>query len=231
MFRWHAGFMENTIFKYAMLVSLAVHSFMFTVWWLTGFQFDRNDPARVLEIVYRAQDDKAEPAPLQIKKVMEEKKPEPPRPLPAQDPLRLNPAVPVDKAPVKLDIPEKTAGRLYEPGEKRLIRVPMLDSDKMMGSRYVTYHEQVREKIRNRAYFYVDDPRFETGEVYLTFVLGSDGGLKQVKVLEDRTRANPYLRSVGLRSIRESSPFPPFPKDLNYPELTFNVVISFEMGD
>jgi len=34
-----------------------------------------------------------------------------------------------------------------------------------------------------------------------------------------------------LRSIKDANPFPPFPKDLNYPELTFNVVISFEVNE
>jgi outer membrane biosynthesis protein TonB len=225
--------MENRIFKYAIFVSLAVHSFVLTVLWLTGIQFDKNDQQKVMEIVYQAtvvEEKKAPVKTLQLKRLTEEKKPDIPRPFSPQDAVKMQPVPAPEKAPARLDLPNKSAGHLHEPGGKRMVRVPMLDSDKMMGSRYVTYHEQVREKIRNRAYFYVDDPRFETGEVYLTFILGSDGVLREVKIIEDRTGANNYLRNVGLRSIRESSPFPPFPRDLNYPELTYNVVISFEMG-
>jgi hypothetical protein len=33
---------------------------------------------------------------------------------------------------------------------------------------------------------------------------------------------------VGVKSVQEAGPFPPFPQDLNYPELTFNVSISFQ---
>ena len=57
------------------------------------------------------------------------------------------------------------------------------------------------------------------------------GELQRVKVIENETKANDFLRAVGIRSIKESGPFPPFPKELRYPELTFNVVISFELGD
>ena len=39
---------------------------------------------------------------------------------------------------------------------------------------------------------------------------------------------NPYLRDIALRSIKASS-FPNFPKELDYLQLTFNVVISFEI--
>ena len=67
----------------------------------------------------------------------------------------------------------------------------------------------------------------DTGEVYLTFALSSDGALKQIKLIEGRTNATDYLRDIGLNSIQEASPFPPFPSDLSYPELTFNIAISF----
>jgi len=106
-----------------------------------------------------------------------------------------------------------------------------LKSEKITNPKYINYHEVIRSKIKNRAYFYVNDPQFESGEVYLTFVLNSDGHLSRIKIIDEKTRANSYLRSVGLRSIKESSPFPTFPSDLAYPELSFNVIISFEVGE
>ena len=116
---------------------------------------------------------------------------------------------------------------------KRQVKIPVLNSDKgmEMGARYMSYHEQIRDKIRNRANFYVNDSNFASGEVYLTFIVSSDGDLMQVKVIHEKTRANAYVRSVGLRSIKEAAPFPRFSRDLDYPELTFNVLISFEVKE
>jgi len=114
---------------------------------------------------------------------------------------------------------------------KRKISIPVFQSEKGANPKYSHYHQTIRRKIKERAYFYVDNFDFETGEVYLTFALLADGTLKEVRIIESKTSANEYLRGVGLRSIKESSPFPPFPKDLNYPELSFNVVISFELQE
>ena len=112
---------------------------------------------------------------------------------------------------------------------KRKVSVPLLKSEKISNPSYLSYNETIRQKIKQRAYTYVNDPAFQAGEVYLTFVLKADGTLQAIKIIDERTKANNYLRSIGLRSIKESSPFPPFPKDFNYPELTFNIVISFEV--
>lgn len=113
----------------------------------------------------------------------------------------------------------------------RTIKIPMLKSEKISNPKYLSYNQSVRQKIRERAYAHVDHPDFDFGEVYLTFVIASDGKLKDLKIIEHKTHANDYLKEIGLRSIKESSPFPPFPKDLVYPELTFNVIISFELNN
>ena len=55
----------------------------------------------------------------------------------------------------------------------------------------------------------------------------SDGSLKRIQLIEDKTSANAYLRRIGLSIIKVKS-FSEFPQDLNYPELSFNMVISFE---
>jgi len=112
---------------------------------------------------------------------------------------------------------------------EKKISVPILKSEKITNIKYVSYNENIRQKIRQQAYKYAENPDFQSGEVYLTFVLGANGLLKDIKIIEEKTRANTFLRNVGLRSVREASPFASFPKDLSYPELTFNVVISFEV--
>ena len=114
---------------------------------------------------------------------------------------------------------------------ERKISVPVVKSEKITNIKYVSYNENIRQKIRQQAYKYAENPDFQSGEVYLTFILGSDGRLKDIKIIEEKTRASTFLRNVGLRSVREASPFAVFPKDLTYPELTFNVVISFEVKE
>jgi outer membrane biosynthesis protein TonB len=103
--------------------------------------------------------------------------------------------------------------------------------EKITNPQYVTYNDDmratIRRNIKQKAYTYVGHADFEAGEVYLTFVLSSSGILKQVRIIDEKTSANDYLRDVALRSIRESSPFPPFPPGFDYPEFSFNLLISF----
>lgn len=134
------------------------------------------------------------------------------------------------RAVTKIDISDKQTIKMANLVEKRSITVPVWSSQKITNPQYLSYNDRIRDKIRNRAYFYIDDPKFEAGDVYMTFVVTSDGVLKDLQVINERSRANEYLRHVGLRSIKESSPFPPFPVELKYPELSFNVVISFEVS-
>ena len=115
-------------------------------------------------------------------------------------------------------------------GELREIFVPSLMVEKMSNPKYSGYKEHIRRKIKEKAYSYIQDPELNSGDVYLNFVFSADGYLRQLRIIEDKTRANEYLRHIGLKSIEEADPFPPFPKDLNYPELTFSVPISFRVN-
>ncbi len=108
------------------------------------------------------------------------------------------------------------------------ISVPLLTSEKITNPQYLSYNDTIRTRIRQHAYIYADHPDFQTGQVYLTFVLSSQGVLQQIKIKEEKTLANNYLRDISLRSVREASPFPPFPKGFDYPEFTFNVLIAFQ---
>ncbi len=121
---------------------------------------------------------------------------------------------------------EKPAQMDRMPVERR-ITVPPVKSEKINNPVYLNYYQEVRTRIRDQAY--QNYTEYESGEVYLTFVLENTGALKQVKLIEEKTSANAQLRQVGMKSIKDSNPFPPFPPDLKYPELSFNVVISFEV--
>jgi TonB family protein len=146
----------------------------------------------------------------------------------------LNPAVLIkerDLTPDGLKISERgpDKNRVLNPAMKKSVSVPMLESEKINNPSYQNYYSLVRARIRQRAYFNYSE--YYAGEVYLTFILNNDGSLKDIKIIEEKSSGGPYLRTVGLKSIKEATPFPPFPKELNYPELTFNVVISFQVRD
>ena len=124
-------------------------------------------------------------------------------------------------------VPEKV--RSFNLVAKKTVSVPALQSEKINNPSYANYYSLVRGRIKQRAYFNYSE--YYAGEVYVTFILTSDGTLKELQILEDRTTGGQYLRTIGLKSVKEASPFPPFPKELHYPELTFNVVISFQVRD
>jgi len=128
---------------------------------------------------------------------------------------------PKDK-PVKRKIP------LAEPpSQYAKIEIP-LELPKEQEALYLNYYQSIREKIRT---FVVENyPRFiACGEVCLYFVLSSKGGLKEISVIEKRSSPNRLLREIAEKSLRDASPFLPFPEELNQPQLSFNVIISFEL--
>ena len=134
----------------------------------------------------------------------------------------------IPKPPERLGM-NKQPATLASVHLKRKVSVPALKSEKIDNPFYQNYYETVRTMIKKRAY--ANYSKVETGEVYMTFVVLSDGTLKQAQLIEEKTSAQDYLREVSLRSVQECNPFPHFPPDLTYPELSFNVVISFEMEE
>jgi len=110
---------------------------------------------------------------------------------------------------------------------KKKITLPPIDMNKINSPSYISYYQIVREKIKRAAYR--NYTRTETGEVYLSFVITTDGLLKETRLNETRSSPSQYLRDTALRSINDALPFPSFPKELDYPQLSFNVAISFEI--
>ncbi len=110
---------------------------------------------------------------------------------------------------------------------KKKVTLPPVEMVKIDNPSYISYYQIVREKIRRSAY--QSYTRSETGEIYVAFVISSDGDLKNARLVEEKSSVSPYLKSIALSSVKSASPFPSFPKELDYPELSFNVVISFEI--
>lgn len=110
---------------------------------------------------------------------------------------------------------------------KKKITLPPINIDKIDNPSYISYYQIVREKIRRAAY--QNYTHSEVGKVYLSFIISNDGYLKEIRLVEEKSSTSPYLREIALQSIKDASPYPTFPKELDYLQLSFNVVISFEI--
>ncbi len=110
---------------------------------------------------------------------------------------------------------------------KKKISLPPIEMAKINNPSYINYYQIVREKIRRSAY--QNYTHNETGEVYVSFIISCDGYIKDARLVEERTTAGDYLKNIALRSVKNASPFPDFPKELDYLQLSFNIIISFEV--
>ena len=110
---------------------------------------------------------------------------------------------------------------------KKKITLPPIDMDKINNPTYISYYQIVREKIKRSAY--QNYTGSEIGEVTISFIISDDGYLKELRLIEDKSSPSSYLREIAIKSIKDASPFPNFPKELDYPRLTFNLAITFEI--
>lgn len=135
-----------------------------------------------------------------------------------------------DKTDKSLNIkkePLKELVKLPQPKAKqeKIVIPPELPKEKE--SLYLNYYQAIRNKIRSLVV--QNYPRFiACGEVCLYFVLLSNGELKEIKIIEERSSQNQLLKEIAKRSVQQASPFSSFPKDLNQTQLSFNVIIAFE---
>ncbi|MDD5409622.1 MAG: hypothetical protein PHC71_05995 [Candidatus Omnitrophica bacterium] len=110
---------------------------------------------------------------------------------------------------------------------KKKITLPEIEMARINNPSYISYYQIVREKIRRSAY--QNYTHNETGEVCISFIISKEGYLKVFHLIEAKTSASDYLKAIALRSVKDASPFPDFPKELDYPQLSFNIIISFEI--
>jgi TonB family protein len=109
---------------------------------------------------------------------------------------------------------------------KKKIALTPLGLEKIAAPSYISYSQITREKIKRCAYQYYASQ--DIGEVRLSFVISSSGNLTDAKIAEEKSTPNAYLKEIAVKSINCASPFPKFSKELDYPELSFTVIISFQ---
>ena len=92
---------------------------------------------------------------------------------------------------------------------------------------YISYYHLIREKIRQNLKNYYR-PYHGQGDVALAFTLASDGSLLDVVMENTAQGPDKRLQEIAILSVKRSSPFPPFPKALGRPRMSFNLTISFK---
>lgn len=91
---------------------------------------------------------------------------------------------------------------------------------------YMDYYRLIRERIKTNAY--QNYKGVKEGEVLVSFLVKKDGSLKSI-ALDPQSSKNSNLATITSKSVKESAPFPKFPKDLaNYSHLQFNISIYFK---
>lgn len=111
--------------------------------------------------------------------------------------------------------------------EKKDMVIPPLPAGIEKMPAYLDYVQSVREKIKrvaNASY----QRSGSGGEVLLNFILANNGGLVFVKIMAERSCFDERLRQLAREAIEKASPFDPFPLDLEFKQLSFSVIISFE---
>jgi len=93
---------------------------------------------------------------------------------------------------------------------------------------YISYYELIREKIRARLknnYKYYKNE----GDVYLSFTINPNGSLLIYNIDRAKSTTDEVLLHITSTSIKAVSPFPPIPRTLSLPKISFSIVISFKM--
>lgn len=93
---------------------------------------------------------------------------------------------------------------------------------------YVNYYQLIREKVRQKL---KDRYRsyYGEGDISLVFDLRADGLLISVSAAPDAGAPprDQALLDIAIQSLKEASPFDPFPRALALPQMSFTLTISF----
>jgi TonB family protein len=93
---------------------------------------------------------------------------------------------------------------------------------------FLDYYRAIREKIKISAHRH-KPAFFSPGEVYIFFILDNQGELRRLKVIDSKSDPSTVLREAAMRSVEDASPFPLFPQGLNREQISFNIIIAFEI--
>ena len=218
-------------FKAALILSLCVHAFALAPW--RGSHFQKEDAVRDIQVTYvkiksqaaknTGREYRRQAAPEAQKKIEPYQKADQPKPeLISVKQVKDN----IDNTGQKTDINTPDPADIsVEQKESPQTNIPAeLTGEE--GPAYISYYGVIREIIRARLsdnYY----RRFGEGEVNINFMLSSEGHLEKIDIVDGLSTKSRVLRQITLQGVRDSAPFPPFPKNIDHDALAFNMVISF----
>ena len=128
----------------------------------------------------------------------------------------------------KFRLDKKRAPNIHSFDKTQKVSISLGSKEQMSNPKYLNYYQVLGGMIKDEAYAILGDMETHRGEVYVAFLVTSDGQLQDIKIKGERTVASLYLKELAVNSVRRASPFPPFPKGLDYPEFTFNIKLYFQ---
>lgn len=199
----------DMLFRNALIVSALIHASLFAPLYLRHGEPERL-PDRDMTVDYVRV---VEPKAVDMARAPELKASETPR-------IEVKPKVDVPPAPAAPAAKAETSKEAPSELAKKQAKLRSTED-------YINYYQLIREKIRQevkRRYRRSD----EQGEVYLNFILASDGRLTACEADPSLSKAGRSLIDMAVASLRSAAPFPPFPKALNVPRVAFSVTIVFK---
>ncbi len=141
------------------------------------------------------------------------------KPKPAENKTQLKePPKEIEKKQAKAEEDKK------EPAKPLITKQANTPEELANDKSYIAYYDLVNQKLRQSVF---TPQNFAEGEISLTFVVASDGTLRDIEVIQNDRADNPGLKETAMQIVKKASPFPPFPEDIRKMQLTFNVVIYF----
>jgi TonB family protein len=223
-------------FKTTLLFSAVLHIFLLFNWPFYRHIFiDRKKPGDI-EITYLKSDVVRE----KIEAAVRRSVPQPEISKPAKLVSEAKPEEKAKTETAKKEVPKaKPAGEDPVPVQKEpdrparvVIKQPVVPkiqataSVDMQGLRLMpsSYSQTVRNKIIGR----LDTMKSGIeGEVFVRFVVGPDGSLRDIRIIDDRSSTNGFLRSAAFEAVRDAAPFAEFPAGVSLGEISFTCEISF----
>lgn len=101
-------------------------------------------------------------------------------------------------------------------------------ADPVKGKVFVHYFTDVKRRIQQVVRRKYDGTDAGEGRVALYFIVDATGRLDAVTVVSAETQADPALRELAKKCVREAAPFEPFPGELRLERVSFNLSIQFE---
>lgn len=106
------------------------------------------------------------------------------------------------------------------PKDGRVVAVDVLSRPSL----YSDYYKLLYQTISNRV---VVSENMPSGTVNAGVTLFSDGKLEKVEILENSSQ-DKSLRDAVIQAVKDSAPFPPFPKDIKEGRKAFTIMIEFK---